>query len=344
MLDGVRGVAILQVLVWHYFAPLLDESGFRGASLLGMTWTGVDLFFCLSGFLIGGIVIDQRKSSNFYQVFYARRALRILPLYLLLVLGDVLLTRSLDGGWAYATFTQNFWWAAQGHWGPTGTVVTWSLAVEEQFYLILPILIRLCPPRRLTLVLAGLICAAPALRGLAVATYGNRFCAYLLFPCRMDALLIGVVAAWVIRQPGLVRKLQSLRSAQTVLLLVLWCGFGSLLLGRYSMFSRVMQSVGYSWIALTYGATLLCIVLRTEYTETSTKWLPLFPSAGLGAYSIYLFHLPMLVILDHFYQSKLPTRLGAVALVFVLATVSWRFIEMPLIEFGRRRFRYQRLQ
>ena len=89
-LDGIRAIAILMVLVWHYFSSQVSsEPGTLIASLIGlakMSWSGVDLFFILSGFLIGGILIDNRGSSGVLKTFYVRRACRILPLYLVAVL------------------------------------------------------------------------------------------------------------------------------------------------------------------------------------------------------------------------------------------------------------------
>jgi peptidoglycan/LPS O-acetylase OafA/YrhL len=305
-----------------------------------MTWTGVDLFFCLSGFLIGGIIIDQRNTSNFYKVFYARRALRILPLYGLSLIGYVLLTRSLDGMWTYATFTQNLRWAAQGAWGPDWTGITWSLAVEEQFYLVLPLLIRLCAPRALPFVLIGLICTAPVCRALTLEYYGNPYAAYLLFPCRMDALFAGVMGAWALRQPRLLAQLSRPGWVRALALLALWVGFVTLLFGRYAVLSPVMQGIGYSWIALTYATTLFCIVCYPRSEIISKKYLFLLSYAGLGAYAIYLFHCPVQVILKNFVGNFVATCC-ATLLVAVLAVATWRLIEEPCMKFGRRRFRYQ---
>jgi peptidoglycan/LPS O-acetylase OafA/YrhL len=123
ILDAVRGLAILQVLTWHYLVPSLNHHGSALSLLvsasLNLAWTGVDLFFVLSGFLIGGILMDNRDAPNMFAVFYARRILRIVPLYLLIIA-----VFQVFGGpdflWPYLTFTQNMVWAADGHWGPTG--------------------------------------------------------------------------------------------------------------------------------------------------------------------------------------------------------------------------------
>jgi len=88
-LDGVRGVAILMVLIWHYcycqIVTVPHSIGGKAAQLIILTWSGVDLFFVLSGFLIAGILVDHRNASNFFRVFYLRRVCRIFPLYYVLV-------------------------------------------------------------------------------------------------------------------------------------------------------------------------------------------------------------------------------------------------------------------
>lgn len=166
-LDGLRGIAILLVVGFHYFTcqvlpddPLpfrfLGRAFFQG-------WNGVDLFFVLSGFLIVGILLDARGSRNFFRVFYTRRACRILPLYYLIVILFVLLGVTglvkndwlFTGGlplWSYLTLTQNYLMHAQGF-GPNWLGVTWSLAIEEQFYLVIPLLVWLLNRKQLFAVL-----------------------------------------------------------------------------------------------------------------------------------------------------------------------------------------------
>jgi peptidoglycan/LPS O-acetylase OafA/YrhL len=152
-LDGLRAIAILLVLFSHQaaFVPL---AGIR--RFLDMGWIGVDLFFVLSGFLIGGILLEQRDATNYYRIFYLRRFLRIVPLYTLILLpglvvlglglqayfaGHSLGDRSAAAIWFCPFFLQNIAWALALI-PPTYLLPTWSVAVEEQFYLLLPLLIR----------------------------------------------------------------------------------------------------------------------------------------------------------------------------------------------------------
>ncbi len=218
-LDGLRGVAIGMVVLFHFFQ---NTMAFQPGSVfsyvqagLRLSWTGVDLFFVLSGFLIGGILLDSRESTNYYSVFYKRRFFRIVPIYLVtLVLGAALVSLKLgptsgplqwlttEGApwYAYLTFTQNFWMAHAGSVGSNGLAMTWSLAVEEQFYLTVPLYIRALSRRWLARFLVIGICSAPLLRSLLLHFGSDSSIGiYTMMLCRADALLLGVLAAVLLR-------------------------------------------------------------------------------------------------------------------------------------------------
>ncbi len=171
-LQGLRGIAVLAVVLYHCH-PLLVGTPLYAASLWG--WSGVNLFFVLSGFLITSILLEARGRPHYFRNFYARRALRIWPVYLLLLalcysvplwfLGDTLAHQA---HWrtlaAYALFVQNL-----QHTPLPGTLgPTWSLAIEEQYYLLWAPLVWLLGARRLvlSLVLCGLLILSPTLRTL----------------------------------------------------------------------------------------------------------------------------------------------------------------------------------
>src|SRR5919199_1508083 len=199
-LDGLRGIAILMVVAYHYeLAPFLS---------------GVDLFFVLSGFLLGGILLEKKEAPNYFKAFYVRRICRIFPLYFLCLLVFLILLPVTLGWlfgdsigmlagdslplWSYFTFTHNFAMAQLGGWGTLWLAHTWSLAVEEQFYLILPLLICSFSRERLPYLLVGLILAAPLWRAFLYNfhPYGG-LASYVLLPCRADSLLVGVLCAYV---------------------------------------------------------------------------------------------------------------------------------------------------
>ncbi|HEX3770832.1 MAG TPA: acyltransferase, partial [Polyangiaceae bacterium] len=181
--DGLRGLAIVLVMLWHYVAIVVEPPRHSVAayavSSLRLAWSGVDLFFVLSGFLIGGILIDERTSPRYLANFYRRRFFRIVPLYALvcgLFWAAVLLGGAkrygVAGHWlfgdplpwySFPLFVQNAFIAIRGTFDPMPTGVTWSLAIEEQFYLTLPLLVRHLSRRRLVQVLATAALAAPVL-------------------------------------------------------------------------------------------------------------------------------------------------------------------------------------
>src|SRR5436190_21610863 len=158
-LDGIRGFAILLIIFFHYYN--VDGEFARGSipayvlSLTRLTWTGIDLFFILSGFLIGGILLEARESPTYYRTFYIRRAYRILPLYVVIIALYWLTPAFLQPTgrpvpfYVYTTLTQNIWVALGGKLASSWLLVTWTIGTEEQFYLIAPAMIKKISPSRL---------------------------------------------------------------------------------------------------------------------------------------------------------------------------------------------------
>jgi peptidoglycan/LPS O-acetylase OafA/YrhL len=153
--DGLRGLAVSMVLIWHFVGCMIDQSlGSWAKVVFDITIfgrTGVDLFFVLSGFLITGIVLDRSSDAkSFFQSFYIRRVLRIVPSYMVLVSVYWLIVAAGKNNYAFntetpimdhLTFTQNWWMSSNEKWGPAAISVTWSVAIEEQFYLFFPIIL-----------------------------------------------------------------------------------------------------------------------------------------------------------------------------------------------------------
>jgi peptidoglycan/LPS O-acetylase OafA/YrhL len=361
-LDGLRGIAIGVVLVWHYFVLGISPAPGTVLSYVRvfgrLTWTGVDLFFVLSGFLIGGILLDARSSTNYFRAFYRRRFFRIVPIYaVLLVCFPLLLysARLMDLTWliknpmpwySYWTFTQNFWMAITGVLGAAALGVTWSLAIEEQFYLTLPLLVRLCAGRRLmALVLAGIV-LAPLLRTtLHLLLPGDWIASFALMPCRADSLLLGVLAAILLRDPAWKTRIQRGKVFFAVSFPILLLGVGLLDWLSPSLDGLVMQSIGLTWLAFFYVLVLVFALTRPASLLSRAlraKWL-----AWLGtiAYGTYLFHQPIQGVLFGYLWGHEPqitglptllTAIAALALTLVIARLSWRFFEQPLIRFGHR--------
>ncbi len=222
-LDGIRGLAISLVVFQHFVTGSIDpRAGWLGDFIqrtFTLGWSGVDLFFVLSGFLIGGILMDNRNSENYFKSFYIRRCCRILPLYYLCLALYVALNFFCAGHyysqvwfqkffgqgdmpvWAYLTFTQNFVQLISSHHVSDWMAPTWSLVVEEQFYLVLPTVVWLMRPSWLLPTLLTLICLNPLLQAFLWMYHPLSYVAVSgLIPIRGDALLIGVVCAILLRQ------------------------------------------------------------------------------------------------------------------------------------------------
>jgi len=321
-----------------------------------LNWIGVDLFFVLSGFLIGGIILDNGKYSNFYSVFYVRRACRILPLYIVLLLtlamASALLPWREDTAlyallhpisvWPHLLFIQNLVPASGNIW--TGN--TWSLAIEEQFYILSPFLLLSCPKRFVPHALCAGILISVACR-LGMLIYFGSAAGLMIYPltfCRMDTLLIGILAAWAIRDEYWSKVIEdNMRIVRwTVLIMVaVLVGF---IIKRWSGYELPMASFGYTWVA-AMCAGFIMIACYDQPAFLSWNVLRLF---GRWAYSMYLFHRPLGALIFWIVLGRqqsiadpvgiLVTAICLAALVGV-AAAAWRWIEAPIIQAGHR-FRY----
>jgi peptidoglycan/LPS O-acetylase OafA/YrhL len=364
-LDGLRGLAILLVLVFHYISQEGLTPSHSLASylqrLVVMGWTGVDLFFVLSGFLIGGILMDVRASPTYYQTFYIRRLFRIIPIYygwvflyiaLLRFAGPIVRVHSNSGVmptaglpiYLHFLFLQNLGLITLSGLAGAWFGHTWSLAVEEQFYLISPFLVRTVPVRRLPAFLSAVVVVAPVLRVVLLSiVHVEPSLVGALMPCRADSLATGMLAAALWRdrtaREWLSARGQILYSALGVLLA------GSVALWVWSPQSSTfgMQSVGYTWIALLYVVILLLALTRPEGPIASMMRTGWIRQVGGVSYCIYMIHLAVNVVCHAVFLHAPPrisnVRAAAVTifaalLTYGLAKLSWIFFENPLLRYG----------
>jgi len=321
-----------------------------------LSWAGVDLFFVLSGFLIGGILLDARKASNYFRVFYTRRFFRILPIYAAVLLVFPLLNLLRHGGilraggsppwYMYWTFTQNFWMAAASSLGANSLVMTWSLAVEEQFYLTLPLLVRKFAENALTaLVLLG-IALAPILRiSLRFLWPNNWGAAYVLMPCRADALLLGVLAAILLRDKKWRARIVRSTSFFALLFSLLLAGIVFLDSKSPGFDSSFMQKIGYTWLAVFFACVLVFALTRPNSLVSRVLRVAWLGWVGTIAYGTYLFHQGVQRLVFRLFSIDPPAitsaytlaiSVAALGLTLAIARLSWHFFELPLMGFGHR--------
>jgi peptidoglycan/LPS O-acetylase OafA/YrhL len=356
-LDGLRAAAILLVVVWHYLGrPSGPDSLFWKATHFGAS--GVDLFFVLSGYLITTILLANRKSANFFSTFYGRRTFRILPVYYLMI--AVYAAARLTGfvpalfdgpipAWVYFLGLQNIWMTAHQTWGPEWLIVTWSLAIEEQFYLLWPLILRSSSIERLPWILAAILVASPLARAtdyLAGDEWGYQF----LLPFRADALAAGALIAWY-RWSGLRNVI--VERLMTVIFLLSACLFPVFA----SLFavpdtSRPLALWGYTYLAIAYGS-LVFVVLQNQ--GAGSLGLLRTRAGEFFARISYAFYLVHIVILDLvFIAVRTPYRPGSwsgialIGLSFLISIavceLSYRILEKPMIAFAHRKFKFARVE
>ncbi len=366
-LDGLRGIAIGMILVLHYFLQTIQAT--PGTALAyslvpeRLAWSGVDLFFVLSGFLIGGILLDQRSSTTYFRTFYIRRFLRIVPIYFVYFCLAWFLSNLIHGGtpprvpslageqlpwFPHLLFLQNFWMAARNTLGQLS--ITWSLAIEEQFYITLPFLVRFLPPRRLLYVLFAGILAAPLLRAAIVALWPNHpVSSFVLMPCRADSLLLGVLGAALLRIPLWRARLESNRKLLLGLLALFAGGFGALTIFSPDPYGLVMLTVGLTWLSLFYLTLLLSAVLFRDTWISAACQSRFLRWLGSIAYGLYLFHGLVLAGVWGLGLRRRPAitatpelllTIGTLFVAIVLCKLSWTFFERPLVNLGHR-FTYE---
>jgi peptidoglycan/LPS O-acetylase OafA/YrhL len=355
-LDGIRGVAILLVLVLHFLSLALPRDA---GPIIGVFktwgWVGVDLFFALSGFLITGILIDAKGSPNYFRSFYARRVLRILPAYYLtLVLMLVVLPLSAPGvnallqppvygpGWPYWTHTSNLYFAATGYAdGPLGH--TWSLAIEEQFYLLWPAIVFVLSGRGLFRLCVGIVVLMPFFRAVLLASGAPALSVYFFTPSRLDGLVMGAIVAQLVRQsPSTVPLYRAATIVAVVAPLLLAASIVTKkIFGAPGTF--LLESTKYVWIALGCSA-LVMLTVTGPANSLLKRVLGSSPLTFFGRYSygMYLFHLPIASLLADRPNSLHPTwgiwlnlalySAGTIG----LSLISWNLYEKRLLRFKSR--------
>jgi peptidoglycan/LPS O-acetylase OafA/YrhL len=339
-LDGLRGIAVLLVMLFHIGLPI------RGGFL------GVDIFFVLSGFLITALLVQEFNESGTISLkrFYARRALRLLPLLFLVLLlrcGCAVLLASpqervtaLRYSLVVLGYAAN--WARILQWvsidGPLGHC--WSLSVEEQFYLLWPpilmVLLRCRLPRnRVGLLILGGIVASAVLRAILCRCHFSWVRMYLGLDTRADALLAGCLV-------GLLAASDLLpQSGRLLLLLRCAAGAGLVVIGWMCATSKLTDKYLYTW-KFSLVAVAVAILIAT-LLMSPPRWVvrilesPLLAWPGRISYGLYLWHIPVLVLVASYlpprpnYGLSPEAQLLIMVLSFAAALLSYYLVEKPFL-------------
>lgn len=360
----MRGIAILLVLMFHSLDIQQDAlpSGLIYA-IATSGWAGVNLFFVLSGFLITGILLDAPGGRRSLGNFYARRALRILPLYYVTILAFFYaLPREPfpELAWhderqlLYWSYVQNWAIAARGSFPAIPNLNhLWSLNIEEQFYLFWPLLVFGLGRRRLLWLCALLIVGCLGLRILLWLQGAPWVSIYVLTVARMDDLAVGGAIACLIREPsGLAPLIPVARVLGCACLLYVVAAV--FVGGPLLLWDGWTLTLGFSVMSLGFGSALVG-ALAARPAGVTHRVLASWPLRMLGKYSyaLYVVHLPIVVVLMNMQigfgrtalfgyvptpgtASYLFDLVATIGLSFTVAIVSWHLIEQPFLRLKSR--------
>jgi peptidoglycan/LPS O-acetylase OafA/YrhL len=303
-LDVLRGIAVLSVVFYHglywglVVAPPPHSVAAEATSAFTFGWLGVNLFFVLSGFLITGILVDSKSRQRYWRNFYVRRVLRIFPALALVL---IVLKIFFHATWLYVAvclaYLANL--SVVLHVGGFGYGPLWSLAVEEQFYLVWPWLAKILNRRSLALVAAGSVVFSPLLRclsALGALPLGNPHSMTWLIS---DNFAVGALLALLLRsrwgKVEIVKRLAWIMLGGGAILLVVGIPFG--VLHRTNLVGSTFQTVPFEFI---FGAALLHSLLLGE-RPGFLLWTRPLRFFGYISYGLYLYH----VLVFHFADSAM---------------------------------------
>ncbi len=362
-LDGLKGLAILMVMAFHMFLYFPDSNLVDGIvlRLARLGWCGVSLFFVLAGFLTTNALLDARRGGvKALRVFYARRALRILPLYYAIVFLSFIILPHFDHAkaekFAQVEGSEIWYWLCLSNlsiawaqaWRHGILDIAWFLAVLVQFYLLWPLFVFRLRGRVLQRICIGAALFSGIFRTALVVADAHPVSVYVLTPSWLDALSVGAWIALHRNERGgslahLVPSARRLAMAAGLGVLLLWL----LQKDHNSYFSPAFQSLGYTLVALFFGA-LLVLVAGARPGDLLDRAFRCPGLRTMGKYSLglYLLHLPLRALIRDtlygpeqfltFFGSRLPGQLlffaGCSILSLGAAWLSWHLYEKHFLK------------
>ncbi|MGC4036751.1 MAG: acyltransferase [Chitinophagaceae bacterium] len=348
-LDGLRGVAILLVVVYHNF-------GFINYFFFG--WLGVDLFFVLSGFLITGILLNTQSQKNYLGNFYRRRILRIFPLYYLVLaicLFIVPLFKNIDLDLSYYSKNQLWFWVYLQNWLyiiklPSNNILIhfWSLAVEEQFYLLWPFLILWIKyPKRLFIVAAGILLTVICCRYAAWFYKIETISYFSLYTfTRIDGICVGCMIAL------LQRFSNNFLEKYTTSIVLSLAGFNFLFYfinSRYQFSFPYLALIGYTTFAVILGFFVYQVTTQKTKIIDWILNLAVLKFFGKISYGLYVFHWPVNILLTPLLMrnlfpiaqvsisgARLITAFVVTGISILISFLSYKYFESYFLRFKTR--------
>lgn len=356
-LDGVRGLACLLVLLHHYYTGVLrvpmPAAVENLEKILGIFLvSGVDLFLVLSGFLVGGIIIDKYHTEGFLKTFYIRRICRIFPIYFALMLSFAIVFFFFQGKyffdewllldplpfWSYLTFLQSYVMGLENNSGSKWLAISWSVSVEEQFYLFLPALFFLLRGRKIIWVIISVLLIAPAIRTLLFSEVGF-YAGYMFFPARLDSLMWGVLLAYAMRKPDWKAWCFKYRGLIYLAVSILL----ALLIAQQLQAVQLPKWYRHSAIAIIY--TFFLWVVTQDIFPRWRRAMEIAPLTALGfiSYSVYMFHQAVNGLMHGVIYNSAPyvdsmeralVTLASAVITLSLGALSYRYFETPIRRIG----------
>lgn len=361
LLDGIRGIAVLTVMLFHFSVSEHLPAGGPHAladraywAVAGMGWVGVDIFFVLSGYLITSILLRTKERAGYFRSFYARRVLRIFPLYYaFLLLWMIVLPTALhlagrhvaeieegqENQLWYWLYIQNFYVFIYGAKPAHGLGHFWSLAIEEQFYIVWPFLVWVLPRRGVAWATGAMIVGSMVVRWVMARNGYTEYQILTFTPARVDSLGLGALLAVLVQgraAPDWLtvwgrRLFWPLTAAAVGVLLVLGEHSGEQMWWTYTLITAAAGCL------IVYGSS--SAEGSATYRFLNARWLR---RTGEISYGLYVFHVPIRALLIRVFPERLvmgfqlPWLLvfAVMCLVasYVVAELSWRLFESRVLK------------
>lgn len=345
-LDGIRGFMTILVLLSHFFAEISN-----GYPELAFGWLAVQMFFVLSGFLIGRLIIEKKDNDNFFQVFLMRRICRTVPSYMisvLMIFAVLWLFRDEPWThfrtdfplWSYLTFTQNIFMGITNDVGAYWAAPTWTLALEEQLYVLLPLVFFLAPRRHWLPILISIALISVGLRTIVFVSGATApMWGLVILPTRGDVLVVGVIAAIAFKDKTIDLSRCDIWLRRAPVIMIAAC---TLLIFFDPVERRVFNSLYPLLLSGGFACLLLAIIRGApEGKRFESKFFCFF---GHISYCVYLTHLMVLGLMHGLILGAKPSLgttsqwLVTLAACPVAVFIGWAMtsvIEAPLTAYGR---------